>query len=216
LRRLDGTETSFKFGECDSIPIVGDWNGDLVSDFGIYSPKTHEWAIDWNHDKQADISFILNEMIPGDIPLVGDWDGDGRDTPGFFRPLNQNWIVFEGKNGVYKAVISVIGGRETSIPLVGDWNLDSRDSWGIYQPDTGEVNLENSFEGELTGIDFILPTHATLIIDDWYGTGRDTVAFLSITDWVIVPANCACSYPNYPPPSRLPIDAGITISGIWP
>jgi hypothetical protein len=216
LRRLDGTESTFRFGGCNVIPVVGDWNGDLLSDFGTYSPETNKWAIDWNHDEQADLTFILDEMIPGDIPLVGDWDGDGRDTPGFYRPLDQHWIVFEGNNGEYKAVISVVGGRATSIPLVGDWNLDSRDSWGIYQIDTGEVNLENSFEGDLAGVDFILPSNATLIVDDWYGTGRDTVAFLATTDWVILPANCACSYANYPPPYRFPIDDGIPISGLWP
>ena len=84
LRQLDGTLSTYRFGGCNDNPIVGDWNGDLLSDFGIYSPEANQWAIDWNHDEKADLTFILDEMIPGDIPLVGDWDGDGKDCTRVF------------------------------------------------------------------------------------------------------------------------------------
>ena len=137
-------------------------------------------------------------------------------APGFFRSLDQSWKVFEGNQGDYKVLISIIGGKENSTPLIGDWNLDAKDTWGIYQPDTGEVNLENIFDGNLVGMDFILPANSVLVVDDWYGTGRGTIAFLVTTDWVILPENCECSYANYPPPYRFPVDNGIPVSGIWP
>jgi hypothetical protein len=216
LRQLDGSVTTFNFGGCDNIPVVGDWNGDLITDFGIYSSETNEWAIDWNHDEQAELTFQLDNMTPGDIPIVGDWDGDGRDTPGFYRPSEQQWVMFDGNPGEYKVTKSIAGGMAGSIPLVGDWDMDSKDTWGVYQPETGEVNLENSFEGDLTGVDFLLPAKTTLIVSDWYGTGRDTLAFIDKVDWVILPANCACDYPNYPPPYRFPIENGIPVGGIWP
>ncbi len=102
------------------------------------------------------------------------------------------------------------------MPLIGDWNRDSIDTWGVYNPITGEVNLENEFVGDLSGVDFTLPVNTAVIVADWYGTGRDTLAFIDKTDWVILPANCACTYANYPPPYRYSIGDGTPVSGYWP
>jgi hypothetical protein len=216
LRQMDGTDFTFRFGGCEDTPVVGDWNGDAISDFGVYSPQTNEWKVDLDHDGQADLVFTLSEMVSGDIPLVGDWDGDGWDTPAFFRASSQLWQFYNDYLGSYQVGRSIKGGTVSSIPLVGDWNRDMVDSWGIYIPETGDVNLENEFSGELAGVDFQLPAHSSVIVADWYGTGRDTLAFIDKTDWVILPANCGCTYPNYPPPYRYGFTDGIPIAGYWP
>jgi hypothetical protein len=216
LRQIDGNVTTFIFGSCQDTPLVGDWNGDLISDLGTYTPETNEWKVDWNHDGRADLTFTLDEMTSSNIPLIGDWDGDGRDTPGYFNSNDQYWHLFEGDAGSYQVVRSIKGGTVTSFPLIGDWNRDSKDSWGIYNPETGEVNLENEFIGELSGVDYLLPSNTILIVDDWFGTGRDTLAFIDATDWVVLPANCGCSYSNFPSAYRFPIDDGFPVSGIWP
>jgi hypothetical protein len=216
LRKMDGTESTFNFGGCEDTPVVGDWNGDSISDLGVYTPWINEWKIDWNQDKQADLVFYLKEMDSADIPLVGDWDGDGRDTPGFFNRSSQTWYLYDGLAGSYQVTRTIRGGMQSSIPLIGDWNRDLKDTWGIYNPTTGEVNLENEFVGGLAGVDFTLPINTTVIVADWYGTGRDTLAFIDKTDWVILPANCACAYSNFPPPYRYSIGDGTPVSGIWP
>jgi hypothetical protein len=216
LRQMGGTEVMYRFGECDDTPIVGDWNGDSTSDLGVYNPTKNEWRVDWDYDGHPDLIFILEGMVPGDTPLVGDWDGDSRDTPGYFNSTSQNWILFEGQTDSYQVVRSIRGGIAISVPLVGDWNRDSLDTWGIYSPETGDINLENEFLGDLAGVDYQLPVNSFVIVADWYGTGRDTLAFIDKTDWVILPSNCGCSFPNYPPPYRYPIENGIPVSGFWP
>jgi hypothetical protein len=215
LRQVDGLEFTKMFGGCEDTPIVADWNGDGTSDLGIYTPGTNEWQIDSDSDGQADIQFTLDRMVAGDIPLVGDWDGDGRDTPGTFRPSTQEWELYEGVAGSYRLTFSTKGGTATSIPLVGDWNRDSIDTWGIYVPETGGVNLEDEFSSDLAGVDFQLQANSRVIAADWYGTGRDTLAFIDQTDWIIFPANCGCIYPNLLPRYRYPIDDGIPVSGRW-
>jgi hypothetical protein len=216
LRHIDGTESTLNFGGCSDTPVVGDWNGDGISDLGIHSPSTNEWQIDWNFDARADLTFTLEKMNAGDIPVLGDWDGDGRGTPGFIQKTGMHWHLYDGSTGNYSETRSIQGGADGALPLIGDWNLDSKDSWGVYLPATGEINLENVFEGTLSGVDYTLPVNTFVIVGDWYGTGRDTLAFIDGSDWVISPVNCACSFSNYPDRYRFPIGEGIPISGIWP
>jgi hypothetical protein len=215
LRKKDGTVLTTRFGDNNGMPVVGDWNGDSISDLGVYTPWLNEWKIDLNQDQQADLVFYLEEMDSADLPLVGDWDGDGRDTPGFFNRSSLTWFLYDGSNEAYQVIRTFQGGAPSSLPLIGDWNRDSIDTWGIYNPMTGEVNLENKFVGDLSGVDFTLPINSAVIVADWYGTGRDTLAFIDKSDWVILPANCACTYSNYPPPYRYLIGEGTPVSGIW-
>jgi len=215
LRNSDGTTTVYRFGNCNNIPVVGDWNGDGISDFGVYSQDNNTWSIDWNKDSKADLVFSLDGMGLTDIPLVGDWDGDGRDTPGYFSPSDYQWHLYEGESSHLLEVISIRGGSATSVPLVGDWNRDSKDTWGVYRSETGEINLENEYIGNLSGVDYTLPSNTTIIVGDWFGTGRDTLAFIDRTDWVLLPVNCSCTYSNFPVAYRYPVDDGIPVSGYW-
>ena len=66
------------FGLSDGIPVVGDFNGDGASEFGVF--RDGEWFIDLNGNglwDKNDIWARLGDI--GDMPAIGDWDADGKD-----------------------------------------------------------------------------------------------------------------------------------------
>jgi serine-aspartate repeat-containing protein C/D/E len=81
----DARSVNFAFGIPGAIPVVGDWNGDGVSELGIYYKG--EWFLDLNGNGQWDESDLWAQLgSEADLPVVGDWDGDGKDDIGIFGP----------------------------------------------------------------------------------------------------------------------------------
>jgi protocatechuate 3,4-dioxygenase beta subunit len=73
------------FGTSDSRPVVGDFNGDGVSEIGVYIDG--HWFIDANGDgvwNEADLWAMLGSEA--DLPVTGDWDADGKDDIGIYGP----------------------------------------------------------------------------------------------------------------------------------
>jgi Divergent InlB B-repeat domain len=83
------------------LPVTGDWNGDGVTQVGLYRPSTGQWFLDRNGDRSWDgcrrdlcISSFGAEgtdLVPldGDLPVTGDWSGTGPSKVskvGIFRP----------------------------------------------------------------------------------------------------------------------------------
>jgi len=88
----DGTPTdrTFSWGkQPGDIPIAGDWNGDNITETGIFRPGGN-WYLDMNNNgtwdgTPTDTIFSWGKQ-PGDIPVTGDWNGDGITETGIFRP----------------------------------------------------------------------------------------------------------------------------------
>jgi len=71
------------FGNASSIPVAGDFNGDGVSEIGVYIDGY--WFIDINGNGVWDEEDLVAKLgYDGDLPVVGDWDGDGKDDIGIF------------------------------------------------------------------------------------------------------------------------------------
>jgi hypothetical protein len=90
-----GIDQSLQFGLAGDIPVVGDWNGDGMSDFGAVRFKNGlaYWYFDSNGNRQWDsgVDQSLQFGIQGDIPVVGDWNGDGLSDFGVMR--NGIWYL---------------------------------------------------------------------------------------------------------------------------
>jgi uncharacterized surface anchored protein len=74
------------FGLKGAIPVAGDWDGDGVSELGVF--YNGQWYLDLNGNGQWD-SEDLWAMLgdANDTPVTGDWDGDGKDDIGIFGPI---------------------------------------------------------------------------------------------------------------------------------
>jgi len=73
------------FGDADSVPVIGDWNGDGKHDLGVY--RDGHFFLDLNGNGRwddADLWARLGDEL--DFPVSGDWNGDGKDDIGIFGP----------------------------------------------------------------------------------------------------------------------------------
>lgn len=129
--RLDVIDHVFRFGVSDDVPITGDWNGDGITNIGVFRSGT------WYLDLDGDGRFTERDMVvhygeQGDTPVVGDFNGDGTDEIGIYR--GGAWQIDSNGNrkpdpGDAKFNLGQQGAR----PIVGDWNGDGVDDPGVYR-----------------------------------------------------------------------------------
>ena len=74
------------FGANGDKPLVGDWNGDGITDVGVFRPSTRQFI--FNTVPVTRITFGLST----DLPIIGDWDGDDIDDVGVFRSSVRQFI----------------------------------------------------------------------------------------------------------------------------
>ena len=81
----DGTVRDLVFGMQDGVPITGDFDGDGISEIGVF--RKGKWYIDLNGNGEWDQDDLWAEL-GGEVdrPVVGDWDGDGKTDIGVFGP----------------------------------------------------------------------------------------------------------------------------------
>jgi hypothetical protein len=129
--RKDLIDHVFQYGAEKHIAVSGDWNGDGVTNVGVF--YNGQWYLDADGDGRwsaGDIEMSLGR--PGDVPVVGDWNGDGRAKAGVYR--SGTWLLDTNGDGVLDARDKVLHlGEPGDVPVVGDWNGDGIDEIGVYR-----------------------------------------------------------------------------------
>jgi hypothetical protein len=175
------TET---FGYPGTIPIVGDFDGDGITDFGCYDPVgipglalPGSWYIMQSRDGFRTETF----GYAGTIPFVGDFDGDGRADFGCYDPVGipglaspGSWYIMQSRAGFRTETFGYAG----TIPIVGDFDGDGITDFGCYDP-VGIPGLaspgswyimqsRNGFRTETFGYKGTIP-----VVGDYDGDGID-------------------------------------------
>jgi hypothetical protein len=172
------SDINIEFGEAGDLPVSGDWDGNGVTDVGVFRPSTGEFVLRVPLIGNTFSTITIRFGAPGDLPVAGDWNGDGIDTPGVFRP---------GPVGTFLLTNTITNGSAPSpdlvfsfgitgdLPVVGDWNGDTIDTIGVFRINgAGEFHLSNDFENS-TDIFFNFGTKGDLpLAGDWTGKGFDT------------------------------------------
>lgn len=180
VTQADGTLREVQFGSGAELPLAGDVDADGRSDLGLFNPADGNWQFDTDLDGAADLSLVLPETGSGGWPLLGDWDGDGGDSPAVFDQQSALWRFYDGDGNLLQTLEAGLPG---DIPLAGDWNGDGRDTIGVYRPESGEVDLENTLTGPLSGVDFYAPKNSQPVAGHWAGLLLDTLAFFNDGAW---------------------------------
>lgn len=142
--RYDIIDHVFRYGGEGDIAITGDWNGDGITEIGVY--RNGEWYLDRNGNGVLDDGDEILKGVVGDdyLPVVGDFDGDGVDTIGYFA--NGTWYL--DVNGDHNLQVFHLG-QAGDQPVVGDWDGDGKDEIGVYREievaDSQDGNLENEY-----------------------------------------------------------------------
>jgi hypothetical protein len=152
---------------CTDVPVVGDWNGDRLSDVGTFG---HQRATGVFRQRLAGGGKdVVSLGSPTDAPVVGDWNGDGQSDVGVWRSATHTFIL------------SAVNGTETTfsfgaagdLPVAGDWNGDGLGDVGVFHPATAKFSLRDSsghFTTRVFGSASTWP-----IAGDWDGDGRSEV-----------------------------------------
>ncbi len=78
----------FRFGAEEGIPVTGDFDGDGVTEVGVF--QNGVWFLDLNGNGVWDEGDLWVRLgAEGDLPVTGDWDGDGKTDLGIFGPVWQ-------------------------------------------------------------------------------------------------------------------------------
>ncbi len=130
--RSDVIDHVFHFGAPGDYPVSGDWNGDGVSNIGVFFKG--QWHLDRDGDGRfGDKDIEADFGDPHSIPVVGDFDGDGVDEIAIYS----DGALIVDTNNNYR-----VDPSDQRIPVpkthgqivVGDFNGDGRDDVALAQP----------------------------------------------------------------------------------
>ena len=168
---------SARFGMPGGVPVAGDWNGDGVTELGVYCQG--RWQLDLNGNGVWDDDDLWVELGEStDQPVVGDWDGDGKDDIGILaaelpgesysaphpeRLAGRPAAPGEFASGSFRHRTMQAGrhgesrrelvdhvfhhGMSHAAPVAGDWNGDGNDTIGAYRD--GHWHLDTNGDGRL-------------------------------------------------------------------
>lgn len=139
--RADLVDHVFRYGTLGDIPVAGDWNGDGITNIGLF--RRGRWILDTNGNGRLDpddITFTFGQE--GDIPLVGNFDGSGTAGIGVYR--NGRVIFDSNRNLRMDEADQVLELHGKGVPVVGDFDGDGQDEVVLYEstnlePPAGEV-----------------------------------------------------------------------------
>ena len=119
----------------DKVPIACDWNGDGITDLGLFRTSTAEWETFASYGQQAGapwVGYVATFVYgnPGDKPVCGDWDSNKTATPGVYRDSNSTFYLKNTNDAApgYPQRFGQIG----FLPLVGRWTGTAQTLIGAY------------------------------------------------------------------------------------
>ena len=162
------------FGQAGDLPISGDWNGDGITDLGVF--RNGQFLL-----RQATTITTVNFGQAGDLPVAGDWNGDGTDDLGVFR--NGQFILRKPVKPCPACPIVFLSitfnfGQAGDTPVAGDWNGDGIDTVGVFNAGSWALRNSNSAGAADITVLFGIAPGSRPVVGDWNGDGIDTIGVL--------------------------------------
>jgi len=133
------TDKQYALGKTGDIPVVGDWNGNGITEIGVFRDN-HTWNVDYNGngiwEGIAGGDRINITGKPGDVPVPGDWNGNNITEMAVFRD-SHNWYIDYNGNGIWDSPAGgdriYITGKPGDIPVPCDWNGDGITEMSVFR-----------------------------------------------------------------------------------
>jgi hypothetical protein len=79
-------------GVTDTVPVVGDWDGDGRDSPGLY--RTRDGVFRLRDELGRELPPVVFGTPGGaELPVAGDWDGDGRDSVGVYQRASSTFVL---------------------------------------------------------------------------------------------------------------------------
>ncbi|MFH1413702.1 MAG: hypothetical protein ABIG56_02535, partial [Candidatus Omnitrophota bacterium] len=197
-------EREYNFGYPTDLPFAGDWNGDGLSEIGVYRPSANKFYLDTGDGRwQTGVDIASGTFgMAGDVPIIGDWNGDSRDEIGTFRIENDGrgaFVLDYNGNRQWDSGIDKIYyfGTSGDIPVAGKWNNSSKSYIGVYRPSDftfyldwdGNYQLSSSSDRSYTFRPAGTSTNLVPIIGNWNDndTARDAIGVYDADNGIFYP-----------------------------
>lgn len=135
-------DRQFFYGIPTDIGLVGDFNGDTMSDLTVF--RNGIWYVSFYNDAVA--TWRIGFGAPTDIPLTADLNGDGLSDFILFRATGGYWYVKYNTGvpflGGIPDQITRFGGLAGDIPVLGDFDGDGTVDRAIYRSGRWYIDLE--------------------------------------------------------------------------
>ncbi|MEO1495700.1 MAG: SdrD B-like domain-containing protein [Planctomycetota bacterium] len=178
---LEGVDLrDLAFGNAEAIPVSGDWDGDGVTDVGVFIAG--DWYLDLNGDGRWDADDLWAQLgSRDDQPVTGDWDGDGKTDIGIFGPAwPRDPHAIEQDPGVPDAANwpGPLAFRAKNVPPTTD---DATSGARLLQRPTGDGRradlIDHVFHYGTAG--------DVAIAGDWNGDGLRTIGLFRDGQWTL-------------------------------
>ncbi len=185
MKSADGFDASVSFGYPGTVPVVGDFDGDGIADYGCYDAAGIPGVVDpgsWYFMTSRNGFFVQTFGYQGTVPVVGDFDGDGVDDygcydaagiPGIVNP--GAWYFMTSSNGFFVESF----GYQGTVPIAGDFDGDGVDDYGCYDAagipgivDPGQWYFMKSADGFDASVSFGYQGTVP-VVGDFDGDGTD-------------------------------------------
>ena len=154
-----------------NVPIVGDYDGDGLPDFGVYDRTTATFVIARSDGGPALIAH-LGDPTHVNIPIVGDYDGDGDADLAVYDATAAVFLV-EPSGGGPLLTWSLGDPAHQDIPIAVDYAGTGRTQLALFDRTTSTFLVVPPGGGTPAVLQFGDPSHHTLpLAGDYDGDGK--------------------------------------------
>lgn len=136
--------TEIGFGNGNSWPVAGDYDGDGRMDIAVWYPERGLWRIQGQYRLEG-----FGE--PGNVPVPADYDGDGLTDPAVYDQISGRWYfalssTWSREDGDAPKIRKSRIKDASGIPVPGDYDGDGRAEIALYDPETGTWHMKGMTE----------------------------------------------------------------------
>lgn len=142
-KSTDGNYLTYTLGSSSAIAAPGDYNGDGITDAGVFLNGTWTYKTSTGGSAQT-----MNWGTTGDKPVPGRYDSDTSTDFAIWRPGTTGyWYVYKSSDSNW---YSVAIGTTGDIPAVGDFDGDGLSDQAVFRPSNGNWYINGSAAGSYT------------------------------------------------------------------
>jgi hypothetical protein len=134
-RSSDGTLQSRQWGATNDIPVSGDFDGDLNTDFTVVRPTAGGlvwYILNSNYNYGFDDAVVWG--LPTDKVVPADYDGDSITDIAVWRPSNGTFYVRRSSD---KTLQAFQWGTDGDKPQPADYDGDKKHDFAVWRPSNG-------------------------------------------------------------------------------